>query len=264
MKKKSVLNKILAIILSALVCSSATLTGVSAATSTHDIDGDGMFDINDSTYLQMYLAGYFDISDSALKIADADHSLTVDIGDVTRVQMLLAGYTFETPTTKPTTQPTTQKPTVQPTTQPTTQKPTVQPTTQPTTQKPTENLNEYADEAIRLGNIERAKVGAGPLKKNTVLTEIAQIRSEEITREFSHFRPNGKDCFSLFFEKGVTSFTIVGENLARGQKTPEQAVKEWMNSSSHRDALLDPRYTQTGVACYKKGNSLYWVQVFMG
>ena len=128
MKKKSVLNKILDIILSALICSSATLTGVSAATSTHDIDGDGMFDINDSTYLQMYLAGYFDISDSALKIADADHSLTVDIGDVTRVQMLLAGYTFEAPTTKPT-----QKPTVKPTTQPTTQKPTVKPTTQPTT-----------------------------------------------------------------------------------------------------------------------------------
>lgn len=258
MKKKSVLNKILAIILSTLICSSAALTGVSAATSMHDIDGDGMFDINDSTYLQMYLAGYFELSDSALKIADADNSLTVDIGDVTRVQMLLAGYTFEAPTTKPT-----QKPTVKPTTQPTTQKPTVQPTTQKPTQ-PTEDLNKYADEAIRLGNIERAKVGAGPLKKNNTLTEIAQIRSKEATIKFSHYRPNGEACFSLFFEKGITSFTIVGENLARGQKTPEQAVKEWMNSASHRDALLDSRYTQTGVGCYKEGNTLYWVQVFMG
>ena len=296
MKTKSILNKILSIILSTVICSSAVLTGVSAASNGHDIDADGVFDINDSTYLQMYLAGYFELSESAFKTADADHSLAVDIGDVTRIQMLLAGYTFEESTTKPTTQPTTQKPTVKPTTQPTTQKPTVQPTTQPTTQKPTvqpttqpttqkptvqpttqpttqkptvqpttqptEDFDKYADEVIRLANIERAKVGAEPLRKNDTLTEIAKTRSVEISQQFSHLRPNGEYFHLLCIEKGL-SFSYIGENLGKGQKTPEKAIKDWMTSKSHKDVLLDSRYTDTGVACYKDGNTLYWVQLFL-
>ncbi|MGN1112425.1 MAG: Ig-like domain-containing protein [Acutalibacteraceae bacterium] len=62
-----------------------------------DINDDGAVDINDATYIQMYLAGYencpIDKSDSAqLKIADFNKDKKIDINDVTAIQMMLAGY----------------------------------------------------------------------------------------------------------------------------------------------------------------------------
>lgn len=62
-----------------------------------DINDDGAVDINDATYIQMYLAGYedcpIDKSDSAqLEIADLNKDSKIDINDVTAIQMILAGY----------------------------------------------------------------------------------------------------------------------------------------------------------------------------
>jgi uncharacterized protein YkwD len=54
----------------------------------------------------------------------------------------------------------------------------------------------------------------------------------------------------------------VGENIAWNQKTPEEAVKAWMDSPGHRENIVEPRYTEIGVAVMKneKGER-YWVQV---
>ena len=229
MKGKNVLNRILCAVITAVICFSIILTSVSAATTKDfDINADGTFDVSDSTQLQMYLAGYVNLSASELEKADADGSGSVDVGDVTRMQMLLAGYTFEENTTSP-----------------------------------TQTLSEYADEVIRLTNIERTKAGLSALSKNTDMCEVAQIRVEEAVKKFSHTRPNGDSCFQLVRDKGI-SYRTLGENLARGQSTPEQVVREWMNSPSHKDNILNPDFTGIGTACYKTGNNIYWVQCFIG
>ena len=246
MKKNTILTKILCTVITSAICFSAVLTGASAATTSIDINEDGSFDVSDSTHLQMHLAGYFDLSAEVLEKADADNSGSVDVGDATRIQMLLAGYTFEENTTKPSTE------------QPTTQKPTVEPTT-----APTQDFSKFADEVIRLTNIEREKAGLNPLTKRDDMCEVAQIRSVEISEYYSHFRPNGEICFELVKEKGIR-FNSLGENIACGQSTPEQAVREWMNSTTHKDNILTPHFTGIGVGCYRKGNTMYWVQFFIG
>jgi len=40
----------------------------------------------------------------------------------------------------------------------------------------------------------------------------------------------------------------VGENVAGGQKTLEQAIQGWLDSPKHRETLLSPRFTEFGLA----------------
>ncbi|MEE1061157.1 MAG: hypothetical protein UH080_04955 [Ruminococcus sp.] len=58
----------------------------------YDINLDGVEDVNDVTYLQMALAGYFDLPDDFESYADVNYDGVVDVSDVTETQMYLAGY----------------------------------------------------------------------------------------------------------------------------------------------------------------------------
>ncbi len=41
-------------------------------------------------------------------------------------------------------------------------------------------------------------------------------------------------------------------------------INSWMNSDSHRNAILNPLYSRTGIACVTKQEQVYIVQVFAG
>ncbi len=58
---------------------------------------------------------------------------------------------------------------------------------------------------------------------------------------------------------------VVGENIASGQATPEQVVKEWVKSPDHCANLMDADFTEMGVAFAtdpKSAGGIYWAQVF--
>ena len=118
-------------------------------------------------------------------------------------------------------------------------------------------------EVLRLVNKERAKVGASPLKFARDLEASAYVRAVELPRKFSHTRPNGTRCFTAMPQRGH----ILGENLAGGQKSPQQVVQAWMDSKTHRENILNPKFTELGVVYYYQANSKYkhyWVQHFRG
>lgn len=120
---------------------------------------------------------------------------------------------------------------------------------------------DYEAEVVRLVNIEREKNGLSALKSdNEKLNKAADIRAEEILTVFSHTRPNGTDCFTVLMEQGVSN-RAMGENIARGQRTPEEVVEDWMNSSGHRANILNGTYTYIGVGYNENGNG--WVQLFI-
>lgn len=122
---------------------------------------------------------------------------------------------------------------------------------------------DFAVEVLRLVNIERAKVGAAPLRLNNELQNAAAIRAEEISRHFAHERPDGSSCFSLLRNQNRT----LGENIAAGNATPEAVVNQWMHSKGHRENMLDRRFKELGVGYYYKENSSYghyWIQMFRG
>ena len=122
---------------------------------------------------------------------------------------------------------------------------------------------DFAVEVLRLVNVERAKVGAAPLRLSNDLMDVAAIRAEEITRSFSHQRPDGSSCFTLVRNQNRT----MGENIAAGSATPEAVVDQWMHSSGHRANMLNKDFKELGVGhCYKEGSSYghYWIQMFRG
>ena len=119
------------------------------------------------------------------------------------------------------------------------------------------------DEVIELVNKERQKAGKSALISDDTLNEIAQMRAEEITKKFSHTRPDGTSCFTAFEDAGIVN-VYSAENIAAGQKNANEVMKSWMNSSGHKKNILNSDYTKIGVGCVKSGGKYYWVQVFMG
>ena len=113
----------------------------------------------------------------------------------------------------------------------------------------------YADKVISLVNKERKKKGLPALKKNNDLNGAAQQRANEITQYFSHERMDGTMCFSI-------CSLMNGENIAMGQNTPEAVMKAWMNSTGHRQNILNKSFTKIGVGCFRYKGRLYWVQCF--
>ncbi len=121
----------------------------------------------------------------------------------------------------------------------------------------------FAMQVLQLVNVERGKVGAGPLRLSNDLMDAAAVRAEEITRSFSHQRPDGSSCFTLVRNQNRT----MGENIAAGSATPEAVVDQWMHSSGHRANMLNRDFKELGVGhCYKEesGYGHYWIQMFRG
>ena len=127
-------------------------------------------------------------------------------------------------------------------------------------------VNEKADsferEVVRLVNIERRKNGLSELEYNWQLCRVARYKSEDMRDKgyFSHTSPTYGSPFQMIKNFGI-SYRTAGENIAKGQTSPEAVVKAWMNSSGHRANILNPSFTEIGVG-YASGN--YWTQMFIG
>lgn len=148
----------------------------------------------------------------------------------------------------------TEKP--EPTEKPVIPTPTATPTPTP---EPEMSVEEMASEVIRLTNIERVKAGRSPLQYHAGLQRAAMVRAEEITRKFSHIRPDGTDSSTALYENGVACDG--GENIAAGQKTPEAVVRAWMNSSGHKATMMQQSITHIGVGVCKSPITGQWLWV---
>jgi uncharacterized protein YkwD len=61
------------------------------------------------------------------------------------------------------------------------------------------------------------------------------------------------------------SWGAIGENVAQGSTTPEQAVADWLQSPEHCATLMSDRYSEMGVAFAVDPDSaagIYWSQLF--
>ncbi len=123
------------------------------------------------------------------------------------------------------------------------------------------SVSAYAQEVLNLVNKERSANGLSPLSFDTNVQKAADTRAEEIKKSFSHTRPDGK-AFSTALTESGANFSGAGENIAIGQKTPEEVVSAWMNSSGHRANILNSKYKYIGVGCVKSGSGYAWTQLF--
>ncbi|GAB3793317.1 CAP domain-containing protein [Virgibacillus kimchii] len=117
-------------------------------------------------------------------------------------------------------------------------------------------------EVINLINQERAKEGLPALKYDWELARVAKYKSQDMKDQnyFSHNSPVYGSPFTMMQNFGI-NYTSAGENIARGQRSAEQVVNAWMNSSGHRANIMSSSFTHIGVGYVESGN--YWTQMFI-
>ncbi len=123
-------------------------------------------------------------------------------------------------------------------------------------------VTSYENEVIRLVNDIRAKNGLNPLSADWELSRVARYKSQDMkdNNYFSHTSPVYGSPFDMIKNFGI-SYRSAGENIAKGQKTPQAVVNAWMNSAGHRANILNSSYTKIGVGYVSEGN--YWTQMFI-
>lgn len=126
-------------------------------------------------------------------------------------------------------------------------------------------INAMENEVIRLTNIERSKKGLAALKSNWQLSRCARYKSQDMINKsyFAHQSPTYGSPFDMIESFGI-KMAAGGENIAMGQRTPQEVVTAWMNSPGHRGNILSTAYTEIGVGVAKdKNGSYYWTQMFI-
>ncbi len=129
----------------------------------------------------------------------------------------------------------------------------------------TTEIPAQAEAVLNLVNAERKKQGLQSLTLSTKLTNVATMKAKDmaVNNYFDHNSPTYGSPFQMMQKYGI-SYHAAGENIAAGQRTPEEVMQAWMNSSGHRANILNSSYTQLGVGYYKGGSyGVYWVQEFI-
>lgn len=127
------------------------------------------------------------------------------------------------------------------------------------------NVSSYAQQVASLVNEERSKAGLSSLTMNASLSRVAQAKAEDMRDKnyFSHTSPTYGSPFDMMKQFGI-SYSAAGENIAKGQRSPESVMTAWMNSQGHRANILNSSYEQIGVGyCTDANGNTYWVQMFI-
>ncbi|MGD6817564.1 CAP domain-containing protein [Metabacillus sp. 84] len=124
-------------------------------------------------------------------------------------------------------------------------------------------LSEFEQQVVELTNQEREKQGLKPLQVDEELSKVAKEKSADMQKNnyFDHNSPTYGSPFDMMKQFGV-EYKTAGENIAMGQKSPEEVVQAWMNSEGHRKNIMNSEFTHIGVGHVEEGN--YWTQQFIG
>ena len=117
-----------------------------------------------------------------------------------------------------------------------------------------------------LTNVERSRAGVSPLRVEGRLMKAAQLQAEQMAAlgRMDHVLRGGtypapQDRLAAAGYR----WRAFAENIAYGQRGPQDVTESWMASSGHRANMLNGAYTElgTGYAVDDRGRS-YFVQVF--
>lgn len=125
-------------------------------------------------------------------------------------------------------------------------------------ERPKNMCTETEWKVFTITNQNRMKEGHDPLSMFPQMQKATDIRKKELVQLYSHDRPNGSECFSVFKEVNL-DYPIAGENIAYGYGSPEAVMNGWMNSPGHyRNIMGDFQHFAAGETKDK------WVQMFIG
>jgi uncharacterized protein YkwD len=119
---------------------------------------------------------------------------------------------------------------------------------------------------LELTNRERRRAGLAPLSLSRALSAAAQNHAQDMDGKnyFDHTGMDGSEPSDRTQRMGYSG-QMIGENIAAGNSTPEDTIRQWMNSPGHRENILNPDYQEIGFGYSRDGGGTYnhyWVQVF--
>lgn len=121
-----------------------------------------------------------------------------------------------------------------------------------------------AEAILKAHNRERAIAKLPKLTLNKSLSDAALIHAKDMAKHKS-LRHEGTDG-STFFERIEAAsyrYQAAAENVARGQKTVEDVMRDWMKSPGHHDNIIGD-YLEIGVAVVADGDGQYFWCVDFG
>jgi uncharacterized protein YkwD len=118
---------------------------------------------------------------------------------------------------------------------------------------------------LELTNRERKKKELPLLRPSPLLFQLARAHSANMARQgkMEHVL-DGKTPFERLRDAGYPVLKGA-ENIAACDTSDTLAgvVREWMSSKGHRENILSPEYTETGLGlAHEKGGRIYYTQVF--
>ncbi|HZY18915.1 MAG TPA: CAP domain-containing protein [Ramlibacter sp.] len=125
-------------------------------------------------------------------------------------------------------------------------------------------VNQARAQARRCGS--RSFAAAPALSLDAALTKAAAAHAESMAR-YGYMEHTGRDG-STPADRATRAgypWRSIGENVAMGQTTPQQVVQQWLTSPPHCANIMEPRFTQMGVAFSVHPTSeggIYWAQTF--
>jgi len=114
-------------------------------------------------------------------------------------------------------------------------------------------------------NSTRCAQGLTPLTINQALTNAALNHSIDMLTHtlLSHTGSDGSDVGRRAAAQGYP-WIVIGENIAGGQESVQEAFDAWMASDSHREAILTADFSEYGLGHIYSGSSEwqhYWTLV---
>jgi uncharacterized protein YkwD len=106
-----------------------------------------------------------------------------------------------------------------------------------------------AQKVLNQTNEERQKLGLSILKYSDTLSQSAAAKATDMftNNYWAHNSPAGKTPWDFFKSAGY-KYSVAGENLAKDFYDTDGLIKAWMNSPTHRDNIVNPKYQEIGIA----------------
>lgn len=122
---------------------------------------------------------------------------------------------------------------------------------------------------FELINRERQKKRLRDLEWDDRLADVARSYSRKMAREgfFDHYDNDGKTVADRVSMAKVKGWSKIGENLFYCDPLDEVAafaVRSWMGSPTHRQNILDPAWSGTGIGiAVSRDGGIYITQIFI-
>lgn len=132
----------------------------------------------------------------------------------------------------------------------------------PTPTPPVDDIEEIVQILLELHNQQRVSYGLTPFNNVEELDMAAQLHNDFMaeTNRLTHDEP-GRPLGYRISEQGY-NWNYIGENIAMGQRTPEEVMRSWMSSSGHKSNILNPNFKDIGFGVTEEDNVWWWTVNF--